>query len=101
MKRSTDMLLDDILGSMESIFAFINGYNSEEFQRDDKTLSAVIRKLEIIGEAAKNIPPDIVDASPDIPWTCMAKMRDGLIHGYFGVGAESVRETVHGRLPSS
>jgi len=62
--------------------------------------NAVIRSLEIIGEAAKNIPEDLREKYPDIPWKRMAGMRDKLIHAYFGVDYESVWALVTERISS-
>jgi uncharacterized protein with HEPN domain len=67
--------------------------------KDDKTASAVIRKLEIIGEAAKQVPSRMRHRHPELPWTEMARMRDKLIHGYFGVDHEIVWKVVKERLP--
>ncbi len=72
----------------------------ENFKEDDKTSSAVIRKFEIIGEATKNIPQDIKEKYPDIPWKEMAGFRDKLIHFYFGIKYDIVWNTVKLRLPA-
>ena len=66
----------------------------EEFVNDDKTSSAVIRKLEIIGEATKNLPEEITNKYLDIPWKSISGMRDRLIHAYFGVDLKIVWDTV-------
>lgn len=68
------------------------------FKNDDKTTSAVIRKLEIIGEAVKGIPDEIRQKHSKIPWKEMAGMRDKLIHFYFGVDYDLVWETIKKRL---
>ena len=60
----------------------------EDFKKDDKTSSAVIRKFEIIGEAAKQVPENVKQEYSSVPWKEMAGMRDKLIHFYFGVNYE-------------
>ena len=77
--------LEDILQAMERAEEFVQGMTFESFLADDKTASAAVRKLEIIGEAAKHIPDDIRRKHPELPWGEMAGMRDRLIHAYFGV----------------
>lgn len=67
--------------------------------KDDKTSSAVIRKFEIIGEATKQVPDVIRRKYPDIPWREMGRMRDKLIHFYFGVDLYIVWDTIKNRLP--
>jgi uncharacterized protein with HEPN domain len=88
--RDIKLYLKDILSSSNAIIAFIEGMEYEEFCKDDKTVSAVIKKLEIIGEAAKKIPHEITSANSGIPWKEMAGMRDILIHSYFGTEFEAV-----------
>ncbi len=84
---------------MESIEAFIAGMDFEDFKADDKTASAVMRKLEIIGEAAKQIPATIRRKYPHVPWREMAGMRDKLIHFYFGVDYALVWQAITERIP--
>jgi uncharacterized protein with HEPN domain len=71
----------------------------EGFFNDRKTQDAVIRNLEIIGEATKRLSPDFRDAHPECPWKQMAGMRDKVIHDYLGVNLEIVWETVETRVP--
>ncbi|MHA2033934.1 MAG: HepT-like ribonuclease domain-containing protein [Candidatus Thorarchaeota archaeon] len=70
---------------MEAIGRFVQGLDYQGFVEDDKTSSAVLLKFQIIGEAAKNIPNNIRDLAPKVPWKEMAGMRDRLVHAYFGV----------------
>lgn len=91
--------LEDILNAIEKAASFIEGMKFEQFSRDDKTAFAVIRALEIVGEAAKNIPERIRASYPEMPWREMAGIRDKLIHGYFGVDLKVVWKTVTEDLP--
>ena len=100
MKRNYSLFISDILDAIEHIENFINGIDINTFYKDEKTNSAVVRKLEIIGEASKNIPDEISKKYPQIPWADMAKMRDKIIHSYFGVDLEIVWKTITQRLPS-
>jgi uncharacterized protein with HEPN domain len=84
---------------MEKIEEFIKGMDFDEFVKDDKTNSAVVRKLEIIGEASKNIPKEIRTKYKQVPWTDMAKMRDKIIHAYFGINYKIVWKVIKERLP--
>jgi len=93
------LYIKDILSAIESIEAFVGTMDFDAFQHDDKTQSAVIRKLEIIGEAVKQIPEEKRHQHPEIPWKQIAGMRDKLIHFYFGVDAHLVWQTIKNRLP--
>ena len=72
----------------------MKGMNYDEFVQDEKTSSAVIRKIEILGEASKNIPEFIKERYPHVPWKEMAGMRNRLIYGYFGVDYVLVWKTI-------
>lgn len=97
--RNTVLYLKDIHAAILAIESFVENMDFNDFKQDDKTNSAVIRKFEIIGEAAKNVPEDIQRKYPIIPWREMARMRDKLIHFYFGVQHELVWDTIKDSLP--
>ena len=99
--REYKLYLSDIVAAMESIERFVEGTTLEQFQQDDKTASAVIRKFEIIGEASRNIPEEVKLHHPEVPWKEMAGMRDRLIHAYFGVDFNLVWLTIKNRLPDA
>jgi len=92
--------LMDILDSIEKIEDFVEGFNFEEFSKDTKTIYAVIRALEIIGEATKNLPNSLKVEHPEVPWRDMAGFRDKVVHGYFGVDLEVVWDTAIDDAPS-
>jgi len=100
MKRDYRVYLKDILQSFSNVSQFLEGLSYEEFIADRKTISAIVRELEIAGEATKQIPATIRKKFPQIPWSDMAGMRDKLIHFYFGVDLEIVWETVKVRIPN-
>lgn len=97
--RDYKLYLSDILDAMDSIERFVEGMGFEEFKRDDRTVSAVVRKFEIIGEASKNIPEEMRRNYPEIPWKEMSGMRNRLIHVYFKVDYNLVWTTIKDRIP--
>jgi len=99
MKREVVDFINDILDGMNKAMKFVEGMSYEEFIRDDKTVFAVIRAIEVIGEAAKKIPEDVRARYPDIPWRGIAGMRDKVIHEYFGVDLKIVWQTVSRAIP--
>ncbi|MDI6810796.1 MAG: DUF86 domain-containing protein [archaeon] len=99
MKRDFKDYIQDILSSLEEVEDFTEGLDFEDFLRDRKTINAVIRSLEIIGEAAKKIPEDLRNGHPEMPWKRMTGMRDKLIHEYHGVDLEIVWTVIKEELP--
>lgn len=99
MEREFEDYLRDILDAMEKAQKFVENITYEEFIKDDKTVFAAIRALEIIGEATKNIPDETRKQNPGVPWKEMAGMRDVLIHDYFGVDMQTVWLTVTEKIP--
>lgn len=99
-ERGTEDFLRDILEHAEKAIEFMEGLSSvEELESDERTLFAVVRALEVIGEAAKRIPETVRAKHAAVPWRGMTGMRDKVIHEYFGVDAEVVWNTVRQELP--
>jgi uncharacterized protein with HEPN domain len=90
---------EDILEAAEKVEGFIAGETRESFRSNDEKVYAVIRGLEIIGEAAKHIPEDVRQQYQEIPWRSMSGMRDVLIHHYFGIDVDHIWTTVSRDLP--
>ena len=98
-KREYGDYIQDILDSVNDIERFTKDMGFKEFLKDRKTVYAVVRAIEIIGEATKNISRAIKSKYPEIPWKKMAGMRDKLIHEYFGVDLEILWEVVKKDIP--
>ena len=99
MTRAYGDYLHDILEVSAKAQQFVAGIDFATFEANEEKVYAVIRALEVIGEAVKFIPQTERDRYPQIPWTAVAGMRDKLIHGYFIVNVRRVWETVQRDLP--
>ncbi len=97
--RSHIDYLDDIRKAVGKAIGFVSGMSQESFTSDDKTSYAVIRALELVGEATKRIPQEVRKKHPEVPWRSMAGIRDKLIHDYVTVNLELVWKTVIEDLP--
>ena len=91
--------LEDIAEAIADISLFTDGMHYNDFKTDKKTINAVIRSLEVVGEAAKHIPDEFRKKHTEIPWRKMAGMRDVLIHDYMGVDIKTVWKVITERLP--
>ncbi|MBO3840420.1 MAG: DUF86 domain-containing protein [Candidatus Brockarchaeota archaeon] len=100
MKREFLDYVEDIIEAMNDAMGFVEGISYDEFVSDKKTIYAVLRAVEIIGEAVKKIPDYVRKSYPDIPWREMSGMRDKLIHEYFGVDLQRVWRTVREDIPT-
>ena len=87
--------LNDIMESIADIRHFTRDKTQKGLAKDKKTLYAVIRCFEILGEAVKKVPKDIKKKYPQVPWEEIAGMRDKLIHEYFGVDVDTLWDTIH------
>lgn len=97
-KRTDREFLSDVREAIHRIKAYTVDMDFDFFLEDTKTQDAVVRNLEIIGEAAKNISDELREKYPKIPWKSMSGVRDRLIHHYFGVNLDIVWEIITGEL---
>jgi uncharacterized protein with HEPN domain len=84
-KRSEKLLIEDIIESIERVFSYTEDLSYKEFIADNKTVDAVVRNFEVIGEASNNLPKEFLPEYPHIDWSGLIGFRNKLIHGYFGV----------------
>lgn len=98
-QRSTDLLLYDILTAVEKIENFTRQASLSELMDDEKTKDAVLRNLQVIGDAAKNIPEAFIVQHPEVDWGGIAGMRDIITHRYFRVDWQLLWTTIHEELP--
>ncbi len=99
MKKDPQVFLKHILDSIESIEKYTHGLMEKEFYASSEKQDAVIRKIEVIGEAVRNLAEDFKEQYPNIVWRKIAGMRDKLIHEYFEVDLELVWEVTQKDLP--
>ena len=98
MSRDYRLFLDDIKTACEKILRYTRNMTFEQFTVDVKTFDAVVRNLEIIGEASKNIPEEVRQQHPEIDWRKMAGLRDIVAHEYFGIDEEVLWDIVESRI---
>lgn len=98
MPRDYKVYLDDILQAADKIRSYTAGLTLQTFLNDEKTVDAVVRNLEIIGEAIKNVPDEIRARYADVPWKKIAGLRDILIHEYFGMDRELIWDIIETKL---
>jgi len=99
MSRSAELYLRDILDAAEAIGSFVRDLSVRDLEEDRKTRDAVVRNLEIIGEAVKRLPPERLAEWPGVDWAGWARMRDVVAHQYFGVDVEVIWNAVQDELP--
>ena len=99
-QRDFAQFLQDILDAVDDIEGFIRGMEFNEFSGDKKTIYAVTKALEIIGEATQKLPDTLKNEYPDIPWKSMARIRDKVVHGYFVVDLPIIWNTAKKDVPS-
>jgi uncharacterized protein with HEPN domain len=99
-KRSLELLIEDVWESIEKIERYTEGMTRENFQNDEKTTDAVVRNLEIIGEAAGRLPKDFTDRHSEIEWVKIIGLRNRIVHEYFGVDLQIIWQILKKDLPA-
>jgi uncharacterized protein with HEPN domain len=97
--RNWKLRIQDILESVAAVEGYVAGMTFQEFVRDRRTIDAVVRRFTVIGDAANHVPEEICSRNPRIPWADMRAMRNFVVHEYFGVGEETLWDTIHEDLP--
>ena len=98
-QRDYILYLEDIRTSMLRIQEYISGHDADSFQQDHKTVDAVIRNFEIIGEATKNLPDLVKNKYLDVPWKEMYRLRNRVSHDYFGIDYQIIWHIAIDYLP--
>ena len=98
--REWRLRVDDIVDAIARIEQYIEGLTFEQFKADQKTVDAVVRNLEIIGEAVRHLSAEAENLPGNVPWTDIGAMRNILIHEYFGVDINIIWQTVVDDLPT-
>ena len=98
-KRHYSLFFEDAIDAMNKIGSYIRDLDYESFSQNNMVIDAVVRNLEIIGEAIKNIPDNIIDKYPDIPWKRMIGLRNIVIHAYFGIDLENIWKIITENIP--
>jgi len=92
MNRDYKLFIQDVIDSIDKIQEYLKGITEEQFYKDTKLQDAVVRRLEIIGEAVKNIPQVVKKTNKDIPWAQISNYRDFITHSYFVASSRRVWE---------
>ena len=91
--------MEDILEAANKVLRYTNGMSLEAFRSDELVFDAVVRNLEIIGEAAKHLPREVQERMPDVEWSKAAAFRDVIAHGYFGLNVHIIWDVARNKIP--
>ena len=97
--RPIHLLLEDIFEAAEKVIRYTDGLAYETFTKDDKSIDAVVRNLEIIGEAVRRLPEDFKEKYPDVEWEKIVGLRHRIVHDYFGIDLEIIWRILQKDLP--
>ncbi len=97
-KRPVDLLLSDILEAIDRVGQYVEGFSFDAFSNDQKSIDAVVRNLEIIGEAANRLPEEFKGKHPQVEWRKVVGLRNRIIHDYFGIDLKIIWQIIHADL---
>lgn len=98
-RRDAELLIEDMLVALQKIERYTSELDQGTFRQDEKTVDAVVRNLEVLGEAARQLPEDFVTQHPDVPWRQVAGLRNRIVHDYFGLDLEIIWQVIQHDLP--
>ena len=98
-KRDADILIEDIETAVARIERYVAGLDRQGFLQDEKTIDAVVRNLEIIGEAVRWLPGEFKERHTEVPWSQIAGLRNRIVHDYFGLDLEIIWRVLETSLP--
>jgi uncharacterized protein with HEPN domain len=99
-KRPIELLLNDMLDAIDRVEQYTQGMSFDTFSNDQKSIDAVVRNLEIIGEAANRLPDDFKERHSSVEWYKVVGLRNRIIHEYFGIDLQIIWQIVHADLPA-
>ncbi len=99
MSRDWQAFLDDIILCCQKIQRYTEGYDLKKLVEDDRTMDAVLRNLEIIGEAVTHLPEEVLQTMPQIDWRNIRGLRNVIAHGYFGIDEKIVWDIITNKIP--
>ena len=98
-KRDPDLLVEDMLEALRKIERYTAGIDHSTFLQDDKTIDAVVRNLEVLGEASRQVPDAFTARHPEVPWRKITGLRNRIVHDYFGLDLEIIWQIIWQDLP--
>jgi len=98
-KRDPELLVEDMLEALRKIQLYTAGMDHSAFLQDEKTIDAVVRNLEVLGEAARQIPAAYAAGNPLVPWGKITGLRNRIVHDYFGLDLDIIWQIIRNDLP--
>jgi uncharacterized protein with HEPN domain len=98
-KRHPDLLIEDMCAAIQKIERYISGMDQQMFRHDEKTVDAVVRNLEVLGEATRQMPEDFTALHSDLPWRQISGLRNRIVHDYIGLDLGIIWQVIRHDLP--